>query len=101
MSVPTSTEAYRYAYGYFGRLVDALRQGWVSVRPISEITFIRRPGDGGFIACWPQRLTSETLVVITDCKGVVVRTKRVLPGVQSMCITGLAFGRYTARLLPK
>jgi hypothetical protein len=101
MSVPTSTEAYRYAYGYFGRPVDALRQGRVSVRPISEITFIRRPGDGGFIACWPQRLTSETLVVITDCKGVVVRTKRVLPGVQSMCITGLAFGRYTARLLPK
>jgi hypothetical protein len=60
---------------------------------------VRHLGNGGLIVFLPQSPRSEARVVVTDCKGAVVRTKSVPANIQSVCINGLAFGRYTARLL--
>jgi hypothetical protein len=64
-----------------------------------QVLSVRRLGDGGLIAFLPQRRASEAFVVVTDCKGAVVQTKRVSAGVQSLYISGLAFGRYAVRLM--
>jgi hypothetical protein len=65
----------------------------------SQALAVRHLGSGGLIVFLPQSPRSEAVVVVTNCKGAVVCTKSVPANIQSVCIDGLAFGRYTARLL--
>jgi hypothetical protein len=64
----------------------------------SRSLIVRHLGNGGLIVFLPQTQRSGALVVVTDCKGAVVCSKPVPAGIHSVCINGVAFGRYTARL---
>ncbi len=66
-----------------------------AIRPCT----VRLLGDGGLVVFFSHEVRSGAVLVVTDIKGAVVRTKKVPAGVGSMVLSGLGFGRYSARLL--
>jgi hypothetical protein len=59
---------------------------------------VRQLGSGGLLITFPQITTSEATIAVVNAKGGVVRMQRVPAAVRSVCIDGLAFGKYSVRV---